>query len=199
MKKYLNVTSFLSSLDDRVGALLPGQADVGAEAVLRPGALVPGLHDARAGAGDDHEARRGHLAAELDAPAGTPCRVGCVRAEPNMVTLRTLRVGREELEGVAQLPQRRLDHAHIAAVLHVLQQLQRVLDDVGHDLLVVAAALVGDELLNPPFQFGVHRRLFCFFHGGEDSRGIGHESNARLAPSRRQAGTRRRGRVRNAA
>ena len=59
-----------------------------------------------------------------------------------MVTLRTCGVRRKELERVTQLPQRRLDDAHVAAVLHVLQQLERVLDDVGDALLVVPAALV---------------------------------------------------------
>ena len=50
--------------DDRVGGLLEGQADVDAEAVLAPGAALAGLHDAAAGAGDDHEAALGDGARE---------------------------------------------------------------------------------------------------------------------------------------
>src|SRR5437667_6529238 len=51
---------------DRVGALFPGQADISAETILRPGAFVAGLHDATPGARDDHEPRLSNLSAELD-------------------------------------------------------------------------------------------------------------------------------------
>ena len=64
--------------DDRIGALLPRQADVGAETVFRPGALVAGLHDARPGAGDDHEAGLRQSCARNPPPAGIPaCPAAC--------------------------------------------------------------------------------------------------------------------------
>jgi hypothetical protein len=52
--------------DDWVGGLLERQQDVHAEAVRRPGADVPGLHDPRRRAGNDHVPSLGHQPAELD-------------------------------------------------------------------------------------------------------------------------------------
>ena len=93
------------------------------------------------GAGDDHEARLGDLPAELDRLlVFRPRRLGAGGAEHGH--LAHMRVGRKELEGVAQFAQRGLDHPHVAAVLHVRQQFEGVLDDVRDALLVVAAALV---------------------------------------------------------
>src|ERR1017187_532590 len=51
--------------NNRVGGLLPRQTNVGPEALLQASALVSGLHNPRARAGDDHEARLRDLAAEL--------------------------------------------------------------------------------------------------------------------------------------
>jgi len=65
VKSYLNVASFFVLANDRIRALLPRQADVHAETIFRSGAFVPGLHDAGAGTGDDHEAGLGNLAPEV--------------------------------------------------------------------------------------------------------------------------------------
>ena len=80
---------------------------------------------------------------------------GCVRAEPKIVTLRLPAIRREQPERVAQFPQRGLDDAHVAGVLHVGQQFQRVFDDVGDFGFVVAAAFELDEFLDALFQFQV--------------------------------------------
>ena len=138
-KEVLERDQLLVFANDRVGALFPRQANAGAEAHFRASALVPGLHDARACAGDDHEARRGNLPAELERLLVLlPGRLGPGGTEHGH--LAHVSVRRKELERVPQLPQRRLDDAHIAAVLHVLQQLERVLNDVRNTLLVVPSA-----------------------------------------------------------
>ena len=51
----------VAALDRGIGALLEGQGDVEAQAVVAPGALMGGGHDAAAGAGDHHQvvARQG--------------------------------------------------------------------------------------------------------------------------------------------
>ena len=58
-------------IDVRVGALLEGQLDVAADraAAAELGALVRRLHDARAGAGDDREARLGEQARDVSCAA----------------------------------------------------------------------------------------------------------------------------------
>ena len=125
VKKYLRVTSFLSSRMTGLALCSQGEADVDAEAFLGAGAFVPGLHDARAGAGDDHEPGRRDLAAELDPLLILlPRRLRPGGAEHGY--LAHMGVGREELEGETQLPERGLDHPHVATVLDVLQQLEPV-------------------------------------------------------------------------
>ena len=141
---------------------------------------MSGLHDARARPGNHHEARLHYLAAEIDRllvfrpgrgrPGGTE---DGHFAHPG--------IRREELEGETQLAQRRLNDAHISAVLHVLQELQRVVDDVGHPLLVVPPALVINQLPNPPRQLRVSRRLVCLCHSGEDNGSVAERNRARSA------------------
>jgi len=80
---------------------------------------MAGLHDARAGAGNDHKTRCRNLPAKLDSlliflPRG----LGPGGAKHG--DLAHMRVGGEELEGITQLAQRRLDDAHVAGMLHVL-------------------------------------------------------------------------------
>jgi len=118
-EEILEGDQFFIFANDGVGALLPGQADVDAEALFRAGALMAGLHDARAGAGNDHKARCRNLPAKLDSlliflPRG----LGPGGAKHG--DLAHMRVGGEELEGITQLAQRRLDDAHVAGMLHVL-------------------------------------------------------------------------------
>ena len=162
VKKYLNVTSFLSSAMTGIGALFPRQADVHAETVFGPGAFVPGLHDARSGAGDDHEAGFHNLAPEIHGLLI----FHLVRLRPGRAEngdLADVRIRREEAEGVAQFAQRGLDHPHVAGLLHVGQQFERVFDDVGDLVFVVAAAFEGDEFLDAALQFqigGGSGRLF---------------------------------------
>ena len=150
VKKYLKVMSFLSSWMTGIGALLPRQADVRAKAVFQSRAFVAGVHDAAARAGDDHEPGFGNLAAEFDRLL--VFHLGRLRArgaEDGHLAL--VRVGRKELEGVAQFAQRGLDDAHVAAVLDVGQQFERVFHDVLHRVGIVSAALVGDQFLDAPF------------------------------------------------
>ena len=137
------------------------------KAVFRPGAFVSGLHDARPGAGDDHEAGLRNLAPEIHGLLVFQL----VRLRPGGAENRDLadaRIRREQPEGVAQFAQRGLDDAHVAGVLHVGQQLERVFDDVGDLGFVVAAAFEFDEFPNPPFQFRVGGRFFAVpsVHGG---------------------------------
>src|ERR1035438_9112345 len=104
VKKYLNEMSFLSSPMMGVGALFLRQADVDAETVFRPGAFVSGLHDAGAGAGDDHEAGGGDLFAELGGlhvfGLGRMRARGAEDGDFALVGIR-----REDAEGVAEFAQ----------------------------------------------------------------------------------------------
>ena len=135
VKKYLKVTSFLSSRMTGLAAcsqgrrmlapkLISGPAPSWPACMMPPPAPVMTMKPAWA----------------ILRPNSTACwysgRDGRVRAEPNMVTLRTPRIGGKEPEGVAQLAKRGLNHAHVAAVLHVREQLQRVLDNIGDILRV---------------------------------------------------------------
>ena len=125
-----------------------------------PAPSCPGLHDARPGAGDDHETGLHNFAPEIDGLLIFPF----VRLRPRRAENRDLadaRIRREEPERVAQFAQRGLDDAHVAGVLHVGQQLERVFDDVGDFAFVVAAALVSNEFLNPPLQFRVGGRFIA--------------------------------------
>ena len=127
VKKYLNVANFLSS---RMTAF-----------------ALPGLHDARSGAGDDHEAGLHNLAPEIHGLLIFHlARLRPGRAENG--DLADVRIRREEAEGITQFAQRGLDHPHVAGLLHVGEQLERVFDDVGDLVFVVAAAFEGDEFLD---------------------------------------------------
>ena len=66
VKKYLNEIELLVFVDDRVWRLFPREANVDAETVFRSRAFVAGLHDAGAGAGDDHVTGFGDHFGELD-------------------------------------------------------------------------------------------------------------------------------------
>src|SRR5207249_3507876 len=107
----------------RISALFPRQADISAKTFFRAGAFVACLHDATASSGDDHESRLGYFPAKLNSllildPGGL--RAGgtknCYLAE--------LRVGSEELESVAQFPERSLNHPHIPAIFDVGEEFQ---------------------------------------------------------------------------
>ena len=180
-KEILEGDQLLVLANDRVGRLFPGQTDVGAKALLRAGALVSGLHDARARAGNDHEPRPHDLAAEVDRllvfRAGRRRPGGAEHGD-----LAHARVRCEELERETQLAQGGLDNSHVAAVLHVLQQLQRVLDNVRHAFLVETSALVINQLLNAPRQLRVHWGPFCSYHGREDNYSAAESNRMRAAP-----------------
>ncbi len=133
--------------NDRVGGLFPRQADVHSKTVCGPGAFVPGLHDAWSGAGDDHETGFHNLAPEIHGLLI----FHFVRLRPGGAEngdLADVRIRREEAEGITHFAQRGLDHPHVAGLLYVGQQLERVFDDVGNLVFVVAAALVSDEFLD---------------------------------------------------
>ena len=128
---------------------------------------MSGLHDARPGAGDDHETGLRNFTPELDGLLIFQL----VRLRPRGAKNRDLadaRIRREQPEGVAQFAQRGLDDAHVAGVFHVGQQFERVFDDVGDLGFVVAAALVLNEFLNPLLQFRVGGWFFAVLsvHGG---------------------------------
>ncbi len=167
VKKYLKVTSFLSSAMTGLAVCSHGRRMLTPKAVGRPGAFVSGLHDARPGAGDDHETGLHDFAPEvrgllIDKFIGLRAR----RAEDG--DLAFAGVGREEAERVAQFAQRGLDDAHVAGVAHVGQEFQGVFDDVGDFGFVVAAAFEADQFLDARLQFGVDGGFFAvpFVHNG---------------------------------
>jgi hypothetical protein len=87
--------------DDGVGGLFPREADVDAEAVFGGGAFVAGLHDAGAGAGDDHVAGLDDLGAELDGLfVFDVVGLGAGGAEDGDLAL--LVIGRKDAEGVTE-------------------------------------------------------------------------------------------------
>src|SRR6185369_7908833 len=137
--------------DDGVRALFPRQADVDAKTVLQPRPFVAGLHDARTRAGDDHESGGDNFAPEFDGLlVFHAVRLGARRTEDG--NLAFVRIRREQPERVAQFADRRLDDAHVAGVLHIGQQLERVFDDVGDFRFVIAAAFEFDEIINLEFE-----------------------------------------------
>ena len=155
---------FLVLPDHGVGGLFPRQADVDAKTILRAGALVAGLHDARASARDDHEAGPDNLPPKLDGLL-IFLLVGLGAGGAEHGNFAEARVRGKEFEGVTQLPQRGLNHAYVAGVLHVGQQLERIFNDVPHQFGVVSSALVSDEVLDEPLQLGVLRRFSGSIHG----------------------------------
>jgi hypothetical protein len=89
---------------------------------------------------------------------------GSVRAEPKIATLRVSLIRREKPEGVAQLPHRRADHPRVAAVLHIRQQLQRIDNDVLHQVGIGAPALERDQFLDALSQIRIAPAFLFFFH-----------------------------------
>ena len=163
VKKYLNVISFLSSAITGLALCSQGRRMLTPKAVFWSCALVSGLHDARSRAGDHHEPCLDDFSPEINRLL-IFLRVwfGAGRTEDGNLAL--VRKRREQPEGIAQFPQRRLDDPHVTRVLYVLEQLQAVFDDVGDFVLVIAAAFVLDQFLNPPRQFLIHRGLFVPLH-----------------------------------
>ena len=181
VKKYLKVTSFLSSAMMGLADCSHGRRMFTPKLFSGPGAFVAGLHDARAGAGDDHETGFGNLAPEIHGLLI----FRLVRLRPRGAENRDLadaRIRREEPEGITQFAQRGLDDAHIAGVLHVGQQLERVFDDVGDLVFVVAAAFEFNQFLDAAVAIPDRRRVFCHsFESCGQHNGVGLKINRRLA------------------
>src|SRR5207253_5288791 len=122
-------------VDELVRLLLEGEPDVDAEAPLAPRALLAGAHDAAARAGDDHVALGGDAARELVRGA-IGGRVGAGAGGAEDAHLPDPGVGREHLEGVAQLAQRGVQELHLGDARLVAQELQARLDHLAHELLL---------------------------------------------------------------
>ena len=60
-----------------------------------------------------------------------------------------------------------MDHPHVAAVLHVMEQLERILHDVFDQVGVVPATFVSDQVINAALQLRIDRRFVPFFHARE--------------------------------
>ena len=121
--------------DDRVGRLLERQQDVDAEAVRAAGADVAGFHDAAGGPGDDHEILGGDPPAEFHRLAvGRMILRQARRAEHGH--LAAIAIGSEDLERVAQLLERRVQHLDLRAVGAVPDQLVGGLADLLNELFV---------------------------------------------------------------
>ena len=76
-------------------------------------------------------------------------------------------MGGEEFEGVTQFPEGGLDDPDIAAGFDVGEEFEGVLDDIGHEVGVVSAALEGNELLDALPDDGVGGRPDLVFHGAK--------------------------------
>ncbi len=134
-------------LNDRVGALFPGQANIRAEASFRTSAFVAGLHDPWPGAGDDHPAFGGNFAGEFDGlEVFSFGRQRSRRSEHGHFASRC--IGSKQFVGVTQFPNRSLNDAHVAAGLDILEQFEGILDYVGDEVLIEAAFLELDQLLD---------------------------------------------------
>ena len=155
-------------LDDGVGALLPGQADIGAKAFFRPCAFVAGLHDARTCSGDDHPAFGRDLAREFYCLLIFGARgQGAGRAEHGH--LPHMRVRRKELECITQFAHGSLDDPHVSPRFHVRHQFESVFDDVRHQIRIIALAFASDEVLDAAPYFRVCRGSVSILHGNESS------------------------------
>jgi hypothetical protein len=131
------------ALHDGVGAFFPGQSNAGPKTVLQARPFVPGAHDARAGPRDDHPAGGGHLASKVRRLFILRfLQLGAGGAEDGDFALLGVRF--EQAEGVAQFAHGGADQPHVAPVLHVGQQLEGIENNVGHQVLVVAASLIDD-------------------------------------------------------
>jgi hypothetical protein len=120
--------------DPGIRLLFERQPDIQSEAALAASALLRGAHDPGAGSGDDHPALLHHPPAELP---GRPRR-RLVRRRARRAKDRDLgdrAVGRENLEGVAQLFQSRARDLEVGDVRTVLVELE----DGGNHLREVPA------------------------------------------------------------
>lgn len=105
---------------------------------------MTGLHDAGAGAGDDHEPGFDDLFSEFNRLlVSLFVGRGTGRAEDGHFA--SLGIRGKQAVGVAEFPDRGLNDPHIAGPLYVREDFQSILDDVGHGFLVVAAAFESDE------------------------------------------------------
>src|SRR5882724_7157482 len=86
--------------NDRVGALLPGQPDIGPETFFRPGALMARLHDSATCACDYHEPGFGDLATKIHTLLVLHARGLRARRAKNR-DLAGLGIGSEQLERIA--------------------------------------------------------------------------------------------------
>jgi len=121
---------------------------------------VSGLHDAWPGARDDHEAGLRDLVREFHRfEIFLPRGQGAGRAEDG--DFACLMVGREKAEGVAQFGQRGADDPHVATVLHVCQQFERIDNYFFDQIRVITAAPRRNQFLNAGFD---HRVNLSFFH-----------------------------------
>src|SRR5439155_14755229 len=142
--------------DDLVRPLLERQPDVDAEAVIRTRALLAGAHDAVAGAGDHHVAGIPDTLRKLEGgPARGRLPRGARRAED--ADLPDVTVRREDLEGIAELAQRRVQDLDVADRRPVPQQLETGLDHLADELLVAreppgrlgeTREVLGDQVLS---------------------------------------------------
>jgi hypothetical protein len=105
VKKYFMLTYFSSPAMTGFAPCSNGQPDRHADAALAPGALHARLHDARAGAGDDHPAALGELGGDVvGVLVERVVGAGAGRAEDR--DLRDVAVRIEHGEGVAHLGDR---------------------------------------------------------------------------------------------
>src|SRR5260370_1077889 len=141
------------------------------------------LHDASACARDHHETCLSDFAPEFHSLLVLNSRWLRARRTENR-DFATLRIGRKQFERVTQFPNRRLNNSNISRIFNIRQQFERALDDVRYIILVKTSAFVVNEILNPPLQFGIHRRLFRFDHADKNMK-IALKSNSlqgRAAP-----------------
>jgi hypothetical protein len=129
---------------------------------LRPGAFVS-LAWAASGTRDNHETGLSDFAAEFDALLVLYPRWLRSRRTENR-DLPTPGIRREQFESVAQFSNSRLDYPNIARIFNIGEKLKRALDDISYIILVETSTFVINEVLNPPLQFGIYRRLFRFDH-----------------------------------
>jgi hypothetical protein len=146
---------FLVALHDGIGAFFPRQTDAGAKTVFQTGALMAGTHDARPRAGDDHPAGCRHLSAKFDRlPVFRLFKPGAGGAKNGNLAFFGVRL--EKAEGVAQFPHRRADNPDVSAVFNIGQQLEGIINDVGDQVLVIAAAFVENQLLDAALKLRVN-------------------------------------------
>ena len=121
------------------------------------------LHDSWAGSGNHHPTSVRYLPGEIDRLLVLLFGRGSAGGTEDG-DFAGASVWFKQFEGVAELADGGLDDAGIATDRDISQELERVIDDVGNEVGVVATTLVSDEFLDAAFQLRIDLRFIQSIH-----------------------------------